>query len=243
MKLIPLAYACLLALFTVPSVTHAADSKKTITHKKLVVAPVAAANIEPEGPELICGQAGNKTLTIPVEYMAAGAIYDADKAGQGCGQSMIIAGVYVNLRDMSPSANMEMPDPESGYLIVGALGSGYELSARKAIDEDILQRSLATAAKEHVYPSMINRSLGKLNDGHYWGHEYFYSRDASGNMTAWKVCKTYRQGDAQETCELIYNDEQRGLSFRVGFKPNVVVDYEYMRAQATQVIDKFLHQA
>lgn len=244
MKLIPLAYACLFALFTVPAVTFATDAKKPVTsNPKKPSAAVAVKAPEPEGPEPICGLAGNKTLTFPPEYVTAGAIYDADKPGQRCGQTMIIAGVYVNLRDMSPAPNMEMTEPESGYLIIGAIGSEYELSARKAINEDIIQRSIAGAAHEQVYPSLISRTYGKLNDGHYWGHEYFYRKDASGNMTAWKVCKTYRQGETQETCELIYNDEQLGLSFRVGYKPNVIVDYDYMHSQALQVIDKLLHKA
>lgn len=241
MKLIPLAYALVFALFTVPTVTLAADTKKPVTTKKPATSVVKVQ--EPAGPEPLCGLAGNKTLTFPDEFVAAGAIYDADKPGSGCGQRLIIAGVYVSLKDMSPAPDMNMMEPDSGYLIVGSLGSTYELSARKAIDEDIIQRSIATAAKEQVYPSMVSRTYGKLNDGHYWGHEYFYQQDASGNMMAWKVCKTYRQGEAQETCELIYNDEQRGLSFRVGFKPDVIVNYEYMRAQALQVIDKLTHKA
>lgn len=238
----PLAYAILFSLFTVPVVTHAADAKKAAVQKKPAVA-TAVTPLKPVEPEPICGLAGNKTLTIPLEYTAAGAIYDAGKPGEGCGQAMIIAGVYVSLRDMSPSPDMNMTEPDSGYLIVGALSSTYELSARKAVDEDILERSMATAAKEPIYPSMINRSYSKLSDGHYWGHDYTYSRDASGNMTPWKVCKTYRQGDSPETCELIYQDEQLGLSFRVGFKPNVLVDYDYMRTQALQVIEKLLSKA
>lgn len=239
----PFACAILFSLFAVPAVTHAATAKKPPAHGKQAAAS-APAPAEPEDLSPLCGLVGNKTLSIPPEYVAAGAIFDADKPGDGCGKAMIIAGAFISLKDMSPAQDVDMSEPDSGYLIVGSLSRPYELGAKKAIEEDIIQRSMAEYAHQQVYPSMVSRTYGKISDAHYWGHEYFYNRDAAGNMIPWKICKTYRRGDPDaEVCELIYSDKQLGLSFRIGLKPNVVVDYEYMRQQALQVISKLIVKA
>lgn len=239
----PFAYAFLFSLFAAPAVTLAAEAKKPQAHKKQIAA-AAVVQTEPKGPEPLCGQVGNHTLTIPPEFVASGAIFDADKLAEGCSKAMIIAGTFMSLRDMSPAPDVNMSEPDSGYLIIGGLNRPYELGAKKAIEDDIIQRSMAVTAKQEIYPSLVSRTYGKISDAHYWGHKYFYSQDGSGKMTPWKVCKTYRQDDpGPEICELIYRDEQLGLSYRVGFKPNVVVDYEQMRQQARLVINKLLNKA
>lgn len=242
MKLIPLAYAILFSLFTAPTIALA-DPKKPAPIKKPVPA-VAVVPQKPAEPQPLCGLAGKRTLTIPVEYTTAGAIYDVDRPGEGCGQTIILTGVYINLMDMSPAPDIDMKEADSGYLLIGGLSGPYELNARKAIDEDIVQRALSAAAKQQVYQSSVSRNYARLNDGQYWSHEYSYSRDAGGNIVPYKVCKTLRQGNNDpETCEFIYQDDQLGLSYRVGFKPNLLLDYNQVRVQALQIIDKMLHKA
>lgn len=238
MKFKPLAYAILFSLLATPVVAIAA-TKQPLKKPVPVAEPPKAYE-----PEPICGVIGNHNITIPMDYALAGAIYDADQPGDGCSHRMIIAGMYMKLQDASPAASMEVSGYSDVYLIIGAIGKPYELGARKAIDNDIVQRSMAAAAKEVIYPSTMNRKLGKLNDAHYWGHQYFYTHDASGKMTPYKICKTYRREDrSPESCEFIYQDSQLGLAFRVGFDPAAPLDYEQVRAQALQAIDKLLHKA
>jgi hypothetical protein len=240
-KLIPLAYAILFSFFTVPTVAQADPKKPANGPRKPVAVVVPEKAYEPHA---ICGVIAGHAFTIPLEYTNAGAIFDADKAGEGCGQSVIIAGLYMNLQDASPAPKMATTGYQSVYLMVGAIASPYELGARKAVDDDIVQRSIAQAAEQEVYPSSISRTYGKLNDGHYWGHEYFYARDASGAMTPYKMCKTFRERDmASESCEFIYQDEKLGLAFRVGFDPNAQLDYNQVRSQAMVMIEKLINKS
>lgn len=182
-----------------------------------------------------------KSISIPMEYAYGGAIYDADQPGAGCAQSMVIAGIYLNLQDLTPAASMDVAGAHVTYLIIGAIGKPYQLGARKAIDNDIIQRSMAKESHQEVFESTISRKIGKLNDGHYWSHEYSYIRDENG-MTPYKICKTYREGEPPEVCEYLFKDERLGLAFRVGFEPSVVLDYNAVRAQALIAIERMLHK-
>jgi hypothetical protein len=244
-KLIPLAYAIMFSLFAVP-VTYA-DPKKPVpvAPKKPVVAqqpvkPVEPKPAEPKPPELkpICGMIAGHRFTIPIEYTSAGAIFDADIAGEGCDHPLIIAGVYLNIQNLDPSKTMGLSGMQSTYLIVGAIQRPYELGARKAIDGDIVQRELARQTNQEVSMSSLSRALGKLNDGHYYGHEYTYGLDpGTGKMAPYKVCKTYqREDEGPESCEYLYKDETLGLAFRVGFSPNLNMNYDQVRAQAIKAI-------
>lgn len=246
MKLIPLAYAIMFSLFAVP-VTYA-DPKKPapVAPKKPVVVaqqPVKPAEpkaVEQKPPELkpICGMIAGHRFTIPIEYTSAGAIFDADIAGEGCDHPLIIAGVYLNIQNLDPSKTMGLSGMQSTYLIVGAIKRPYELGARKAIDGDIVQRELAKQTNQEVSMSSISRALGKINDGHYYEHEYTYALDPStGKMAPYKVCKTYlREDQNPESCEYLFKDEALGMAFRVGFSPSVNMNYDQVRTQALKAI-------
>lgn len=246
MKLIPLAYAIMFSLFAVP-VAIAEPKKPTAPVKKPVavaqqpVKPVEIkpAEVKPAEPQPICGVLAGHHLRIPIEYTSAGAVFDADVAGEGCDHPLIIAGLYLNIQNLSPAKTMALSGMQSTYLTIGAIKRPYEVGARKAIDGDIIQRELSRQTNQEVSVSLVSRTLGKVNDGYYYGHEYTYGLDPdTGKMAPYKVCKTYHQEDtAPEACEYIFKDEKLGLAFRVGFHPDVNMDYGQVRLQALKVIE------
>lgn len=241
MKLIPLAYAIMFSLFAIP-VTHADPKKPAPVNPKkpAVVAQQAVKPAEPKAlePKPICGVIAGHHFSIPVEYTSAGAIFDADIAGDGCNHPLIMAGVYLNIQNLDPSNSLGLSGMQSTYLIVGGIQRPYELGARKAIDGDIIQRELARQTNQEVSVSSVSRALGKINDGYYYGHEYTYALDPdTGKMAPYKVCKTYHREDtAPEACEYLFKDEKLGLAFRVGFSPDVNMDYGQVRTQALKAI-------